>query len=294
MIKAMVENEILEKGFIPLSKYWSLRLGFLDIINETGLFIPQIENRDDLGDDAKKMIVISKEWRIKNEHNVGEGGALFRYLQFASWKYHLGKKFVKEGTLKDRKMCDNPEIVNWSIKKLLELDNNTPQWASVAILLGNKEEIPDNYFLNLSKEALEEYNFARKEGRLCKLRYDETLLLQARAFIGALESGKVEYTPKQQDEYCFARVFGLIDREEGERRWPELRGHESNRLEEMEKMIGKYERGEEIDSRDHRVAQALKMRAFYDKKEIKFLFPRCVSKSWPQFWKFMKWAEESY
>lgn len=284
--------ETIEKEFIPLSKYWSLRLGFLDIINNTGLFIPQIENREDLGDDAKKMITISREWKEKNEHNVGEGGALYRYLQFASWKYSLGKKFVKEGTLRDRKMCDNSDIVNWSLEKLLELDNNTPQWASAAILLGNKEKAPDNYFLNLSKEALEEYARAKEEGRLCKLRYDETLIEQAKAFIRALEMGEVFYEPKQQDEYCFARAFNLIGSWEGERRWPELRGHESNRIEEMEKMIVKYQKGEKIDSRDHRVVQAMAMKTLYEGKEIDFTFPKCVSKSWPRFWDFIEYIKK--
>lgn len=288
-----MDERLESEKFIPLSKYWSLRLGFLDIVNETALFLPQIENREDLGDDARKMIIISREWRTKNEHNVGEGGALFRYLQFASWKYNLEKKFIKEGTLKDRKMCDNPEIVNWPLEKLLELDNSTPQWASVSILLGNREEVPDNYFLNLSKEALEEYGNAKQEKRFCELRYDETLTLQAEAFIDALGNRRVNYVPEQQDEYCFARVFNLIGSEEGERRWPELRGHESNRLKEMEKMIGKYEREEEIDSKDHRVVQAISMRGVYDKREAKFAFPECVSKSWPRFWDFIKYIRES-
>ncbi len=130
---------LIANKLIPLSKYWSMRLGFLDILNNTQFFIPQIEKRKDIGDDLKVLIRISKEWQNKNEHNVGEAGALFRLLQFASWKFKLGKKFIKEKTLKERKICDNPHIMNWPITKLLELDNNTPQWASASILTGNKE-----------------------------------------------------------------------------------------------------------------------------------------------------------
>ena len=32
-----------------------------------------------------------------------------------------------------------------------------------------------------------------------------------------------------------ARAFGFISKEEGEEKWPSLRGHESDRIEEMEK-----------------------------------------------------------
>jgi hypothetical protein len=283
--------KLIEKKLIPLSKYWSIRLGFLDILNNTRFFIPLIEGRKDIGDDLKVLIRISKEWRNKNEHNVGEAGALFRLLQFASWKFKLGKKFIKERTLKKRKICDNPDIVNWPITKLLELDNNTPQWASAAILTGSKDKIPENFFLSLSKEAFEHYNEIKKAGGFCELRYDKTLLLQAEAFIDLLKNGHTDFKPKQQDDYCFARAFNLIDKEEGGKRWPELVGHESNRLEEMEKQMNNLCDGREIDSKDHRVVQSIAMLALLKDKEVKFSSPNCVSKSWPQFWNFLEYAK---
>lgn len=283
---------LIKKGLIPISKYWSTRLCLLDIINNTRCFIPLIENRKDVGDDLRVAIEISKEWQTKNEHNVGEAGALFRLLQFASWKLKLNKKFIKEKTLKDRKICDNPKIINWPLTKLLKLDNNTPQWASASILMGSIEEIPDDFFLNLSKEALTHYNKIRDEGSFCELRYDETILLQAESFIDLLRNGHTDFIPKQQDDYCFARAFNLITEKEGEKRWPELKGHESNRLEEMEKQIHNLDNGEEIDSRDHRVVQSIAMLALLKKKEAKFSFPNCVSKSWPQFWDFLNHESE--
>ncbi|MEI6396948.1 MAG: hypothetical protein WCO48_02675 [Candidatus Taylorbacteria bacterium] len=283
-----MEKELIKNGLIPISKYWSMRLGFLDILNDTQLFIPLIEGREDIGDDLRAMIRISHEWKNKKEINVGEGGALFRYLQFASWKYGLEKTFIKENTLKKRLKCDDPKIVDWPIKKLLELDNNTPQWASASILTGNKELAPNDYFLNMSKEAVRHYENAKKAGSLCELRHDDTILHQAIAFVDLLKNGKIDYTPIQQDEYCFARAFGLIDRVEGEKRWPELRGHESNRLEEMEEMLTKLTAGKEIDSKDHRVVQAVAMLAIYKKIKATFKYPSCVSKSWPQFWRFLE------
>ena len=282
---------LVSKGFIPLSKYWSMRLGFLDIINDTKLFIPLIEEREDIGDDLRVLIRISKEWNNKNEHNVGEAGALYRLLRFYSWKHNLDKTFIKEKTLKEREICDNKEIVNWPISKLLELDDNTPQWASAAILTSNndqEEEIPDDYFLNLSKEALEHYNKSKELGIVCELRYDGTILHQAEAFTELLAEGKTDFKPKQQDDYCFARAFNLITKEDGEKRWPELRGHESNRLEEMEKQIKNLNEGKEIDSKDHRVVQAIAMRGLLEGKDVTFSHPECVSKSWPEFWEFLK------
>ncbi len=290
----MIADELIKKEYIPISKYWSMRLGFLDILNNTKLFIPLIENRQDIGDDLKAMSRISHEWKDRKDINVGEGGALFRYLQFASWKYGLDKIFIKEKTLKNRQMCDNPKIVNWPINKLLELDNNTPQWASASILTGCTEKIPDDYFLNMSREALIHYNKAKNDNKSCEVKLDDTILRQAVAFVGLLKNGKIDYKPIQQDEYCFARAFGLIDRIEGEKRWPELRGHESNRLEEMEVMISKLNRNEEIDSKDHRVVQAMAMLAFSKHLDAKFAHPECVSKSWPQFWSFMDWVRLNF
>jgi hypothetical protein len=211
-------------------------------------------------------------------------------LQSASWKYGLGKTFVKEKTLKSREICKNPEIVNWSISKLLELDNNTPQLASAAILLGSKEETPRDYFLDLSKEALKQYEKVRMEGGFCELRYDDPILRQATSFLGLLETEKLDFEPIQQDEYCFARAFNQIDRFEGERRWPELKGHESNRLEEMEVMLRKLHLANLIDSKDHRVVQSIALFALYNGEVSEFAYPDCVSKIWPQFWEFMDFA----
>jgi hypothetical protein len=106
-----------------------------------------------------------------------------------------------------------------------------------------------------------------------------------------LDEGIVDFTPRHQDDYCFARAFNLIDKTEGERRWPELRSHESDRLEEMELQLSNLSEGIEINSKDHRVVQSIAELALYRNKEVRFSFPECVSKSWPQFWEFMKYAE---
>lgn len=289
----MLDNYgLIANNLIPLSKYWSTRLGFLDLLHDTNLFLPQIEKRNDIGDDLKVLIRISKEWKTKQEHNVGEAGAVFRLLQFTSWKYNLNKTFIKEGTLKTRPVCSNPKIVSWPIKELVKLDNNTPQWASAAILIGNTEEIPNDFFLKLSKEALAHYNHAKNNGISCELRYDETILAQAEAFLDILNNRQTNFKPQQQDDYCFARAFGLIAKEQGENTWPELKSHESNRLEEMEKQLNNLKENKQIDSNDHRVVQSIAMLAFTKNKKVRFTNPNCVTKSWPQFWKFMDYVKK--
>ena len=68
--------------------------------------------------------------------------------------------------------------------------------------------------------------------------------------------------------------------EEGEKRWPSLRGHESDRIAEMEEALQQ----KEITSRDHRVIQAI---AMLKRDKITIKYPDSVNKSWPQFWQVL-------
>ena len=158
------------------------------------------------------------------------------------------------------------------------MDNRTSQWASVAVLLGNEESIENPpYKLDLTYEAVSHWKEQREKGKCWEPRYDETILRQAETFLRLLNKEKPPFEPRQPEDYRFAYAFGLITKEEGEARWPSLRGHESNRLEEQDA----------IYSKDHRVIQAYAMRQKVNGKEIKVKYPESVNKSWPQFWKFL-------
>jgi 5-enolpyruvylshikimate-3-phosphate synthase len=61
----------------------------------------------------------------------------------------------------------------------------------------------------------------------------------------------------------------------------------------MEEQLGKYEREEEIDSKDHRVVQAIAMKALADKHEIKVKHKEVVAKTWQQFWDFMDYCKKN-
>jgi 5-enolpyruvylshikimate-3-phosphate synthase len=69
-----------------------------------------------------------------------------------------------------------------------------------------------------------------------------------------------------------------------------LRGHESDRIKEMTVVLDLAQKGMDISSKDHRVVQAISMWSAVNAKSPKILFPESVSKSWPQFWDFMKYA----
>jgi hypothetical protein len=277
--------------FIPLDKSWIIRMGILDILNRYDNIIKFLEYREDLNEDLKALQNAAKNWRTEKEIDVGESGTLYRFLKFASWKLKLEKKFILHATLKTRKICDNPEIVNYSQKELLKLDNGTSQWASAAVLLGDKERIENPpYKLKVTYDAVEHWNLRRERGVGWEERFDATIQNQAQAFLDMKRTGSTNWQPEQAEDYCFARAFGIITKEKGEKKWPSLRGHESNRIVEMETALEQLDSGREITSKDHRVVQAAAMLAKIKKKSIKVKHRDCVKKSWPQFWEFAEFG----
>ncbi len=120
-----LEQYLADNGYIPLSKSWIIRMGVLDILNGYSYINRFLEKQDkkQLNDDLKALYKASLAWDINLPINVGESGTLLRFLQFASWKYKLNKKFIKEGTLKTRLIWNDPDIVNFSLEKLIEMYN---------------------------------------------------------------------------------------------------------------------------------------------------------------------------
>lgn len=274
--------------YIPLDKSWIIRMGILDLLNGYPDTINLLKKREKLNDDLKSLLRALIDWNSKQEIDVGESGTLYRFLQFASWKLGLNKKFILRGTLKDRKISNNTEIINWKLQDLLNLDNKTSQWASASVLLGNQEKIENPPFkLQLTYEAVKHWKEQRAKGECWIPRYDKTILTQAKAYIKLIKTGKTGFKPEQAEDYCFSRAFNLIIKEEAEKRWLSLRGHESDRIIEMEKALDNYKTNKEIDSKDHRVIQAIAMLSKVEHKQVKIKYPWAVNKSWPQFWDFI-------
>ncbi len=288
-LKENNSEKILEstiKDYIPLDKSWIIRMGVLDMIhgrNEINKFLAKQKN---IGEDLLALKRASQDWNKKNV-NVGESGTLYRFLQFASWKLNLDKKFIKKGTLRSRKITSNPKIVSYPLEKLLKLDNSTSQWASASVLMGNftkPKKIP--FKLATTYEAVRHW----KDNKPWVPKYDQTIQKQAETFLKLLRGQKPKFKPAQAEDFCFAYIFGYISKKSAENKWPALKGHESNRFIEMDDMIKKMGSGKTIDSKDHRVIQTLVMWAAVHHQKIKIKYPKAVNKSWPQFWQFMEYA----
>lgn len=270
--------------YIPLDKSWAIRMGVLDLINGKDRIIKILSHEKNLNDDLQSLLEVSNIWKTSKEINVGESGTLFRFLQFVSWKFNLNKRFIKNKTLLTRDICNNPEIVNWSQKELLTLDNETSQWASAAVLCGDRERLENPPFkLKVTYEAVERW------GDTWKVRRDETISEQVKFFTGESDN----FIPQQAEDYCFARAFDLMSSKEGKTIWPSLLGHESNRIEEMEVALGQYKNSRIVTSKDHRVVQAIAMLSKSEGKKVDFENPNAVAKSWPLFWEFLGTREGS-
>jgi len=281
------------KKFIPLNKSWINRMGILDMIHGYPDIKEFLATQTDLGDDLIALKRALEVWNTDEPIDVGESGTLYRILQFASWKLGLDKKFITRGTLTERikrgAITQDPNIVNLSIGELLNLPEKTTQWATASVLLGNPERLPDaEHHLAMTFEAVDHWKEKRAQGAKWEIKYDATIQAQAEAFLQMTKGLKLAFLAVQGEDYCFARAFGYISKEEGEARWPKLHGHETDRLEEMERVIVLTESGTPIDSKDHRVVQAMAMWGIINKKELIFTHPEVVNKSWPLFWDFIK------
>lgn len=284
--------DLVARGYIPLDKSWMIRMGVLDLINKKDDIHHFLrEYNRELSEDLQALHRAADAWDKDKIIPVGESGTLYRFLQFALWKYNLKQEIVPSGTLIERskKFCKNPEIVNWPLEKLLELDGRTTQWASAAIIMGNTEKIETKEEkILLSYEAPLHWTGRRSKDKAWEPRYDKTLERQAMTYLKLLAGKKPRFEPRQAEDYCFARVFGYMTREDAIKRgWIKLRKHETNRLDSMEEAIQLYNENKFIDIPDHRVIQAIVMYGEVKGKLAKVISDMAVKKSWPEFYKFI-------
>ncbi len=143
----------------------------------------------------------------------------------------------------------------------------------------------------MSYEAVDHWKQQRADNKIWLPRGDRTITKQAAAFIEALCKGDADFIIEQPEDYCFARMLGRMTKEEAMLKWHTLKSHESNRLEEMEKVLYRAVNNITIDSKDHRAVQAAVMYGRIKNMPIKVLYPEAVNKSWPQFWRFIEDSE---
>lgn len=291
-----MEDDLIGMGYIPLDKSWVIRIGVLDILRGSDATVDFLRNWLDQGkrasDDLHALVNATMDWKAGNAVRVGESGALYRFLQFAAWKLGLEYQFLREGTLAKRDICQDPDIIHYPLAKLLTLDNKTSQWASAAVLLGNRETVeqPPSK-LAMTYETVGAYPGIERE------RYDFTILRQAQAYLEFLRTGEMSFVPEHQEDYCFSRAFEIITQVDVDRgrvleRWPSLEGHETKRVDEMERALRRNNSGLTVDSLDHRVVQALAKLQYAQGKDIQVKFPMVANKCWPEFWDYMSYVDK--
>jgi|TARA_B100002003_G_C14134153_1_gene545391 hypothetical protein len=290
------------EDYVPLDKSWTIDMGVLDLLHNYQDTINFLEKEDNLGKDVIALHKASLNWGAGDNVFVGESGGLFRRLQFASWKDGLNKKFFKQGTLATREICNDPNIIYWSLRDLLELDNRTSQWASAKILVDGDwtqvDKLKDSgvkipHYLNVTKEALKHWTMKRAQGEVWDPRKDSTIRNQAKAYIGILQEKRPDFKSEQAEDYCFAKVFNYETEE-----FESLIGHESNRIKSMGEILRVDYTKDKIYSGDHRVVSAMAMlikasNPTWDINQVKSCFNNtdCVSKAWPLFWEFMNLSD---
>ncbi|MBS3142951.1 hypothetical protein J4464_06200 [Candidatus Woesearchaeota archaeon] len=279
------------ESYIPWDKSDAIRKAVLDIAmgNPPNPFF-QTPN---LGDDLQATYRCALAWPNNEPLHVGESATLLRNLRYLTYLEERPREFVLSGSLRTRKVSDNPAMIHESLDDLMLRDGGTQQWAAAALLLEYPkrihEHIPDEIKVYASKEAFEHWILQIARGALWTPKKDATIAAQARAFYVARHGDAVRFTPTHSEDYCFARAFDLITAEEGQSRWGnKLANHETDRIPEMERSLLLLENEGIVDTTDHRIIQAMCMRAVWQRQTYEVVHPKNVGKTWPQFWDFLE------
>lgn len=290
-------KEILE--FIPLDKSWLIRMGILDLTRGYGPkdLLTFLNSQENLGNDLEALKRVALDWASDKPFDVGESGTIYRFIKFYLLKNNIDREIKISETLIHRvkKMNIDPDMVNWSLSKLGTLEGGTTQWQTMAILLGNTEKLEEiPFYLQKTYDAIKHWEEQRKKGEVWQAQKDPTLFKQSKEYLNYLKNGKISIQLSKLgdcDLYCFLRAFGVVGKEWAQKNWPQLREHESNRFEEMERTLNEFERGEIIFTKDHRVvqAEAMLLLSKFPNLEItdirkRFDKPDCVNKTWKSFW----------
>ncbi len=297
MINTITEHEKLITPFIDDDKSYDIRMAVLETFyGDPGYALEQLDSIAHPSDDIRVLEQIILDLPTDKPLDVGESGTLARIFSFSNWKQSWGKQIIKHGTLISRDIATEEEVLACSNQtELLHLRDRTSQWATAAVLIGDPERISNPpYKLGLTYDVWDEWHEKQQTGERWVRRLDETLFNQALHIVRLIHGEDAEFEVKQAEDVPHGYVFGEISIEEADQRFPSLRGHESNRIAELPLMLNKAVEGQPVDSRDHRVVQALAFFGLFSGIEIEFVHPACVSKSWPQYWNLYEVLEDTY
>jgi hypothetical protein len=282
-------------------------MGILDLTRGYGHNLKDFLNslpKEKISGDLKALSRVADNWdkRFDQPLDIGESGTIYRFIKMYNWINKIPHDPIVSGTLIERsknEMTNNPEIASWTMDELRKLDHNTTQWATMKYLLSSPEEREKStpviykgnrltrdgdFKLRVTYDSVDHWESQRSQGKNWETRKDPTFIGQLSAFAKALETGEVEYTGEQAEDYCFERAFNLIDESEGRLVYPTVEGHETDRFKEMERVISLVDKGKPIDSKDHRVVQSIVMREIFFRGDYKVIYQDAPNKTWPGFW----------
>lgn len=271
----------MNNKYLPLSKSWAIRMIILDMLYGAKTNYKIIrhfkkQNQKNLSYDIQSAVRCAKNYISgKSTYYVGDSGTLCRFLIYIldGQKY----KIIKRKQLAGRKTSALKNISKLPLSKLLKL--GTTQFANAALLTGIKPIKNLTPHCKLSVEARKTY-FKNKGKWIPKI--DKIFIRQLNHF---LRGGK--FKARIAEDYCYARAFNLITAKEGKKRWPELANHECNRLKVMEEVCKNFNRKIYVPD-DHRVVMAVALRQASLGFPVRVNNKKCVAKTWPQFFKWLK------
>ena len=297
---------------IPIDTGGLIRVGMLDLTRGYGAcdLVKTLDSMGELGTDARDLRNLATSWNSVEPIEM-ESGTLFRIAWFYFTKMNIPRQIIPVRTLVKRveKMELDPDMVNWSLAKQGTPEGGTSQYQTAAILFGNQEtleEIP--FYVRKTYNIRANWEENRATGKVWDVPRDPTLITQSKDYIHYLQTGEVLTIPDRLgdcDLYPFLRIFGAIGRKWGEKNWPQLAEHESNRFKTADEALTSLREGKPIVSDDHRIVEAaaqyiqaenlrtnnnvLPVRNIMDR----FSNPNCVSKKWYRFWEAMTYFPEA-
>ncbi|MDO8601218.1 MAG: hypothetical protein Q7R46_00890 [bacterium] len=299
-----IETRLIELGLIPWDKSFTIRMGYMDFFRgKTSIFKFLEREKDNLSGDLLSFWQLMIAWK-EGKPMKTESATTLRFFIYPSWMAQDHRVFIKQGSLINRQITDDPrKVIYQPTNKLILLDGGTSQWASAAYLYYWSIKKPWMKInnpppkLQSTYEDVEYYDRLnwREMGECWKPQRDRTILKQVVAVIDMLKTVTTLWRPEHSEDCCIAMAFGMSV-EEVKKLFPSAIDHETNRFTEMPKVIADVKAGREITSIDHRAIWAGVALQLIQGREVKVRHPEAVGKSWPpvQFWKcvdFLKGAD---
>lgn len=130
-----IETRLIELGLIPWDKSFTIRMGYMDFfLGKTSIFKFLEKEKDNLSGDLLSLWQLMIAWK-EGKPMKTESATTLRFFIYPSWMAQDHRVFIKQGSLINRQITDDPrKVIYQPTSKLILLDGGTSQWASAAYL----------------------------------------------------------------------------------------------------------------------------------------------------------------